>query len=146
MVYQDNCWRVALKIRPIYRNFWHSALFLAQPVGKPYPLWHTFGVQNPTLSGTLLENPTLCGTDIGQNGTLAVLEYAHCRQWECPPGGLCRMLVVVNHCPYSCDVVLHLIKVRKVWMLFQRGGRFDLQCREILLRCSTCCCRLNLLC
>ena len=50
---------------------------------KPYPFWHTFGVQNPTLSGTLLENPTLCGTEIGQNGVLA---YAHCRQWECPPG------------------------------------------------------------
>ena len=25
------------------------------------------------LSGTSLENPTFCGTDIGQNGTLAVL-------------------------------------------------------------------------
>ena len=26
-----------------------------------------FGVQNPTLNGTLLENPTLCGTEIAQN-------------------------------------------------------------------------------
>ncbi len=40
---------------------------------SPYPLWHTFGVQNPTLPDTLLENPTLCGTEIGQNGPLAVL-------------------------------------------------------------------------
>ncbi len=47
--------------------------------------WHTFGVQNPTLSGTLVENPTLCGNEVGQNGTLAVLAYAYCRQWECPP-------------------------------------------------------------
>ncbi len=30
-------------------------------------------LQNPTLSGTLLETPTLCGTGIGQNGTLATL-------------------------------------------------------------------------
>ena len=29
--------------------------------------------------------PTLCGTEIGQNGTLAVLAYAYYRQWECPP-------------------------------------------------------------
>ena len=30
--------------------------------GKPYPLWHIFGAQNPTflsLAGTLLENPTI---------------------------------------------------------------------------------------
>ena len=50
VVYHYNCWRVAPKIRPIYRNFCHSALFLAQPLENPYPLWHTFGVQNPTLS------------------------------------------------------------------------------------------------
>ena len=36
--------------------------------------------QNPTLSGTstLLENSTLCSTEIDQNGTLAILAYAHC--------------------------------------------------------------------
>ena len=51
---------------------------------KPNPFWHTFGVQNPTLSGTLLENPTLCGTEIGQNGTLAILAYVYGHQWECP--------------------------------------------------------------
>ncbi len=39
----------------------------------------------PVLSGTLLENPTLCGTEISQNGTLAVRAYAYCHQWECPP-------------------------------------------------------------
>ncbi len=65
--------------------FLHSTLSLAQPLEKPYPFWHTFGVQNPTLSGTLLENPTLCGTEDGQNGTLANLVYTCCRQWECPP-------------------------------------------------------------
>ena len=43
---------------------------------------HTFGVQNPTLRGTLLGNPTLCGTEVGLNGTLAVLAYMLCRQWE----------------------------------------------------------------
>ncbi len=80
-----NCWRVAPKIRPILSNFWHSTLSLAQQLEKPYPFWHTFAVQNPILSGTLLENPTLCGTEVGQNGTLAVLAYAYCRQWECPP-------------------------------------------------------------
>ena len=42
-------------------------------------------VQNPTLSDTLLENPTLCGTEVGQNGTLAILAYAYCHQWEFPP-------------------------------------------------------------
>ncbi len=57
---------------------------LAQPLEKPYPFWHTFGVQNSTLSGTLLENPTLCGTEVGQYGTLAILAYVYCRQWECP--------------------------------------------------------------
>ena len=66
----------------------HFALSLAQKLEKPYPLRHTLGVQNPTLTGTLLENLTLCGTEIGQNGTLAVLAYACCRQWECPPGFL----------------------------------------------------------
>ncbi len=54
-----------LKIRSILCNFLHSALALAQPLEKKYHLWHTFGVQNPTLSGTLLENPTLCDTEIG---------------------------------------------------------------------------------
>ena len=58
---------------------------LAQKLEKPYPLWHTFDVQNPTLTGTLLENPTLSGTEICQNGTLAFLAYTYCRQWECPP-------------------------------------------------------------
>ncbi len=42
---------------------------------NPYPHWHK-----------ICENPTLCGTEVGQNGTLAVLAYAYCRQWECPPG------------------------------------------------------------
>ncbi len=69
-------------------NLANSALFLAQPVQKPYPLWHTFGVQDSTLSGTLLENPTLCGTEIGQNGTLAVLAYVYRHQWEHPPRGV----------------------------------------------------------
>ncbi len=41
----------------------------------------------PTLSATFLENPTLCGTEVGQNGTLAVLVYVDCRQWESPPPG-----------------------------------------------------------
>ena len=82
-------WRVAPEIWPLQCKIWHSVLSVAQLLEKPYPIWHTFGVQNPTLSGTLLENPTLCGTEIGQNGTLAVLAYAYCRQWECPaPPGL----------------------------------------------------------
>ena len=69
-----------------FNDFLHSALSLAQTLTKPYPFWHTFGVQNPSLSGKLLENPTLCGTEVGQNGTLAVLAYAYHRKWECPPG------------------------------------------------------------
>ena len=36
---------------------------------------HIWCSRHPTLSGTLVENPTLCGTEIGQNGTLAVLAY-----------------------------------------------------------------------
>ncbi len=44
---------------------------------EPYPYWHKIWAQNPTL----------CGTEVGQNGTLAILAYAYCRQWECPPGG-----------------------------------------------------------
>ena len=44
-----------------------SIPLLAQIHKKGYPLWHTFGVQNPTPSGTLLENPTLCGTEISEN-------------------------------------------------------------------------------
>ncbi len=44
---------------PIWQSLW---------LEKPYPIWHRFGVQNPTLSGTLLENPILCGTGIGQKG------------------------------------------------------------------------------
>ncbi len=31
------------------------------------------------------ETPTLCGTEISGNGTLAVLAYAYFRKWECPP-------------------------------------------------------------
>ncbi len=63
---------------------------LAQPLEK-----NTFGVQNPNLSGILhvLENPTLCGTEIGQNGTLAVLAYAYCHQWECLPRVLIQEIV-----------------------------------------------------
>ena len=80
-----NCWHIAPEIRPILRNFWHSTLSLAQQLKNPYPFWHKSGVQNPTLNGTLLKNPTLCGTEIGQNGTLAVLAYEYCCQWECPP-------------------------------------------------------------
>ncbi len=74
--------------------------FVAQPLEKPYPFWHTFGVQNPTLSGTLLENRTLCGTEVGQNGTLSVLAYMFCPQWECP-----RVLVLVPeiHVLAHCD-------------------------------------------
>ncbi len=37
---------------------------------NPYPHWR--------------KNPTLCGTEVVQNGTLAVLAYVYCRQWECP--------------------------------------------------------------
>ena len=48
--------------------------------------WHTFVVHNPTLTGALLENPTLCGTEIGQNSTLAILTYVYCHQWEYPLG------------------------------------------------------------
>ncbi len=50
-----------------------------------YRLWHTFGLQNHTLSGILPENPTLCGTEIGQKGTHAVLAYMYYHQWEHPP-------------------------------------------------------------
>ena len=66
-------------------DFLRSALSVAQPLEKPYPLWHTFCVQNPTLSGTLLENTTLCGTGLDQNGTLAVLAFTYSCQWVCPP-------------------------------------------------------------
>ncbi len=60
---------------------------MAQPLEKPYPLWHTYGVQNLTriISGTLLETPALCGTGISQIGTLAVLAYVYCHQWESTP-------------------------------------------------------------
>ncbi len=74
----------------------HYALFLAQPEQKPYPLWQIFGVQNPIFSGTLLENPTLCGTEIGQNGTLAILAYAYCRQQEYPPPWDFEAILVVQ--------------------------------------------------
>ena len=45
---------------------------------NPYPHWHKIC--------KTLENLTLCGTEVGQNGTLAVLAYVYYRQWECPPG------------------------------------------------------------
>ncbi len=81
----------------ILHSSWHNH------VQKPDPLWHTFGVQNPTFSGTLLENPTLCGTEFDQNGTLAVLAYAYCRLWEYPPGAMFRALLGViceqGECP-----------------------------------------------
>ncbi len=58
--------------------------------------------QNHTLPSThskpLLENPTLCGIEIGQNGTLVILAYAHCRQWECPPLGT-QSQVIHGGCP-----------------------------------------------
>ena len=38
-----------------------------------------------SYSSSSHQNPTLCGAEIGQNGTLAVLANAYCRQWECPP-------------------------------------------------------------
>ena len=45
---------------------------------NPYPYWHKIC--------ETLENPTLwVGTEIGQNGILAILAYAYCRQWEWPP-------------------------------------------------------------
>ncbi len=74
-------------VLPYKSDCLHFTLSLAQPLEKPYPLWHTFDPQNRTLSGTLPENPTLSATEIGQNGTLAVLAYAYCRQWECPTRG-----------------------------------------------------------
>ncbi len=46
--------------------FLHFALSLAHPLETPYPLWHTYGVQNPTLRGTLPETPNLWGTEICQ--------------------------------------------------------------------------------
>ena len=68
--------------------YWHKICetlpLLAQNLDpNPYP----FNLVFNTLSGTLLENPTLCGTEVGHNGTLAVLAYMYCHQWECPPGG-----------------------------------------------------------
>ncbi len=39
-------------------------------------------VKSPTLSGTLLENPTLSGTEMCQKETLPVLVYAYCSQLE----------------------------------------------------------------
>ena len=56
---------------------------------NPYPHWHK-------ISGTLLENPTLCGTEVDQNGTLAVLAYAYGRQWECLPPGIKPCLASQN--------------------------------------------------
>ncbi len=54
----------------LLHSFWHKHW------KKSYPLWHTLCVKNPTLIGTLLENPTLSGTEMCQKGTLAVLAYA----------------------------------------------------------------------
>ena len=52
----------------------------------------------------LLENPTLCGTEIGQNGTLPVLAYMYCRQWECPPPVLAELRgnVIGPVCVFEC--------------------------------------------
>ena len=69
---------------------------VAQPLEKPYPSWHTLVVQNPTLSGTLLENLTLCGTEVGQNGTLPVLAYVYCRQWSYLCGWVRAQFVLVR--------------------------------------------------
>ena len=50
-----------------------------------------------TISGTLLDNRTLCGTEIGQNGTLDILAYAYCPQWECPPLDVgCHTIIQVD--------------------------------------------------
>ncbi len=76
MVHWHNYWRLCQKFGKFSAIFailpfsWHN-----QCKNHTLWLWHTFGVQNPTLNGTLLENSTLCGTEIGQNGTLAVLAY-----------------------------------------------------------------------
>ncbi len=56
-----------LKINPemaTVQNIYSNAFLTASKWFFIFPLWHTFGTQNPTLSGTLLENPTLCGTEI----------------------------------------------------------------------------------
>ena len=47
-----------------------------------YPLWDTFGIHDPTFSGTLLEKSSHCGTEFGQKGSHAVLVYMHCSQWK----------------------------------------------------------------
>ena len=85
VVYWYNCWCT----RENFGQF--SAIFYI--LHSP---WHK-NWENHTLYGThlvfktlplvapCLKNHTLCGTEIGQNGTLAVLAYAYCNQWECPP-------------------------------------------------------------
>ena len=70
------CQTWSLLVHKICQTWSLHGVLLAQNLGpNPYPYWHKFDVKNPTLSGTLLENTILCGTEIGQNGTLAILAY-----------------------------------------------------------------------
>ncbi len=84
--------------------------------GQPYPYRHKVWTHKPTL----------CGTEFGQNGTLAVLAYAYWRQWEYPPPPgyslmcyivmfLGRLLRYSNHFLYG-DIVLS----QHYWGLFRK--------------------------
>ncbi len=63
-------------------------------LGNPYPYWHKIG--------KTLENPTLCGTENSQKGTLPVLAYGYWRQWEWPPPP-------GQHCIFDLGIVVMLL-------------------------------------
>ncbi len=85
-LWHNYCWKVVNWYNywlggPILWNFLHSTLSLGTTTGKTIPFLAHNWCSNPTLSGTLLEYPTLCGTEVGQNGTLAILAYVYCHQF-----------------------------------------------------------------
>ncbi len=65
-------------------------------------------------SGTTLENPTLCGAEIGQNdGTFAVLAYSYCRKCECTYLSICAKSLSVT--AYRLFLGFNLDRVCPEW-------------------------------
>ena len=77
-----NLTRSILAEKLVWPTTWMFLVFMLSPLPNLHDSQITL-YSWLTLSGILLENPTLCGTEVGQNGTLAILAYVHCRHWEC---------------------------------------------------------------
>ena len=109
--------------------------------------WHN-QCKNHTLSGTYLafktlslvahclKSPTLCGTEIGQNGTLADLAYAYCRQWEYPPGPVDRSGYALHKGPNLkfCLTKGSIFGPIKLWLQKLFDGNYAHSFNDLFLR------------